>query len=282
VNLQRDPVRRASVGPSGARGTSEGTEAQGGEGALRRQRRRALQAWIPEQRLEGDRRLVGATPGGHQPAVTRDGWDRGSSFEGQEASRGTRTPRRGRAFGRRSRVGRVGNAANPRIGSGMQQARDPDGGGSRRGGAKPRGRNETAELDAPSPKPAALRSGGWEWTPLDTSMEGRRFPRARRRPRGEVGSPGEEGRHDRVRAADRPEPNRGAERERRPRGWSRRCQRWRRRARTGRQTSGTAPETVNGRGGSAGKAHDPHRHARGEHRHRSATTRTALATSKIT
>jgi len=34
-----------------------------------------------------------------------------------------------------------GNATNPRIGSGMQQAREPPSGGNRRGGAKPRGRN---------------------------------------------------------------------------------------------------------------------------------------------
>jgi len=40
---------------------------------------------------------------------------------------------------------RCGNAVDPRIGSGMQQARDSRSGGNRRGGAKPRGRNGTSE-----------------------------------------------------------------------------------------------------------------------------------------
>ena len=78
------------------------------------------------------------------------------------------------------------NAANPRIGSGMQQARDSvdlmkhnakarfgevQGGGNRRGGAKPRGRNESDGV-----RPIA-RIGGTqvhprEWTPESRSMEG--------------------------------------------------------------------------------------------------------------
>jgi len=45
-----------------------------------------------------------------------------------------------------------GNAMNPRIGCGMQQARNSRSGGSRRGGEKPRGRNGTARVEPSSPK----------------------------------------------------------------------------------------------------------------------------------
>jgi len=63
------------------------------------------------------------------------------------------------------------NAANPRIGSGMQQARDPPGGGSRRGGEKPRGRNRTTRW-IPRRRSRALGRGG-SGHPKDTPMEGR-------------------------------------------------------------------------------------------------------------
>jgi hypothetical protein len=73
-------------------------------------------------------------------AVTRCGYRRGEFFEGCEARRGER------AFASRSASagtgrGRWRNAANPRTGSGMQQARDLVRGENRRGGEKPRGRN---------------------------------------------------------------------------------------------------------------------------------------------
>jgi hypothetical protein len=81
VNLQRDParpaLRRASVRAE-REGPRRGQKPREERAPARRQRRSELQAWIPEQRLEGVE-----TPGGQQPAVTRDGWDRGSSFEGQ-------------------------------------------------------------------------------------------------------------------------------------------------------------------------------------------------------
>jgi len=58
---------------------------------------------------------------------------------------------------------RAGNAANLMTGSGMQQARKPPGGGSRRSGAKPHGRNKTFGVDLREPK----RDGhvAREWTP---------------------------------------------------------------------------------------------------------------------
>lgn len=44
------------------------------------------------------------------------------------------------------------NVANPRTGCGMQQARGPRCGGSRRSGAKPQGRNATSGVAPPEPK----------------------------------------------------------------------------------------------------------------------------------
>jgi len=79
-----------------------------------------------------------------------------------------------------------GNAANLMVGSGMQQARDTLGGGSRQGGEKPRRRNvigQVALLDRREP------SGSWEWTPevsvdgeaeVDESHERRGTPSAER------------------------------------------------------------------------------------------------------
>jgi hypothetical protein len=52
-------------------------------------------------------------------------------------------------FGEHVRVGRpAGNEANPRVGCRMQQACRPVGGASRRGGERPRGRNETSQVAA--------------------------------------------------------------------------------------------------------------------------------------
>jgi hypothetical protein len=60
---------------------------------------------------------------------------------------------------------RARNAANLMTGSGMQQARKPPGGGTRRSGAKPHGRNRTFGVDLREPK----RDGhvAREWTPGD-------------------------------------------------------------------------------------------------------------------
>jgi len=65
----------------------------------------------------------------------------------------------------------TGNAVNPRIGSGMQQARDSAGGENRRGGATPRGRNGISRLDASRPKRDQRWSGG-SGRQRSTSMEG--------------------------------------------------------------------------------------------------------------
>jgi len=51
------------------------------------------------------------------------------------------------------------NAANPRIGSGMQQARRSWRGESRRGGEKPRGRNGIREMVAPDRRSNGAREG---------------------------------------------------------------------------------------------------------------------------
>jgi hypothetical protein len=71
----------------------------------------------------------------------------------------------------RERVSR--NATNPRTGSGMQQARGPSRGESRRGGEKPRGRNEAGRV-----VPSARRESGATRVPgsgraEDVSVEGR-------------------------------------------------------------------------------------------------------------
>jgi hypothetical protein len=59
----------------------------------------------------------------------------------------------------------AGNAVNPRIGSGMQQARDSEGGENRRGGAKPRGRNGIRGwLPRTEARPAMVER---EWTPAE-------------------------------------------------------------------------------------------------------------------
>jgi hypothetical protein len=153
-----------------------------------RQRWRALQAWIPEQHLEGDRRraIVGAN--------TREGAARGDAgrlgsrelLRGVWALRGSAADGTSGSFTGPDRADRRGNAANPRTGSGMQQARDPAAGGSRRGRAKRRGRNGTTEVEPQSPKPGespagvdpAGRVGGGEQSPGEADRTTR--PRERR------------------------------------------------------------------------------------------------------
>jgi len=104
---------------------------------------------------------------GATAAVTRYGCRRGF-FEGFDpAQRGSigRSDHRSGARGAETR-------ANPRIGSGMQQARASQCGGSRRGGAKPRGRNRTpgdGSLGAEA-RTGRLRGSG---RTASMSMEGR-------------------------------------------------------------------------------------------------------------
>jgi hypothetical protein len=121
------PVKRISKGRLWQRSRSEGTSGTGGNGK-------------------------GATA-----TVTWCGCGRVEFFEGCEQRRGEcigtpadRVPVSYRRPGRfRNPVS--GNAANPMTGSGMQQARDLSSGGSRRGGAKPRGRNGIPRQAASGP-----------------------------------------------------------------------------------------------------------------------------------
>jgi hypothetical protein len=61
------------------------------------------------------------------------------------------------------------NPANPRSGTGLQHARNPRCGGSRRGGAKPRGRNGKSWW---LHDPIGRGNEAVEWTPAGTSEEG--------------------------------------------------------------------------------------------------------------
>jgi hypothetical protein len=82
------------------------------------------------------------------------------------------------------------NAMNPRIGSGMQQARNSPRGENRRGGAKPRGRNENPSRQARIRNPTETSGGSGRVEVV--SMEGRYGRRTRERtsrriPREETG-----------------------------------------------------------------------------------------------
>jgi len=107
------------------------------------------------RRLREKRNDEGATA-----AVTRNSYGRGSSSRGLRGVAGNATIDPD-CFGD-SRRSRAGNATNPRIGSGMQQARKSPRGENRRGGAKPRGRNRNFEPGSSDPKPDG--DIGWEWT----------------------------------------------------------------------------------------------------------------------
>jgi len=89
-------------------------------------------------------------------AVMRCGCRRGGFFEGCETRRGERRPPHRPV---RRAVRPTGNAANPMVGSGMQQARALRCGANRRGGAKPRGRNTSPGMVPGGPKPAATSVG---------------------------------------------------------------------------------------------------------------------------
>jgi hypothetical protein len=96
-------------------------------------------------------------------AVTRNGCRRGTSFEGSESRCEDLAMAPGPPLPAVFRAVRARNAANLMTGSGMQQAREPPGGGSRRSGEKPQGRNRTFGVDLREPK----RDGhvAREWTP---------------------------------------------------------------------------------------------------------------------
>jgi hypothetical protein len=121
-------------------------------------------AWWPEHRRHANGKKA-------TTAVTRNGCRRGSSFEGSELRCGDLATAPVPPLLAVSRNVRARNAANLMTGSGMQQAREPPGGGSRRSGEKPHGRNRTFGVDLREPK----RDGhvAREWTPGVMSVERR-------------------------------------------------------------------------------------------------------------
>jgi hypothetical protein len=158
-------VRCSGVVSAGARRPRralKGNKAQEGQGVLppatevqrhgldcgakprrRRSQRKPGETKRWKRRFEQPRWKLRANVREATATVTWCGCRRGRSFEGYESRRGE-----GDSFGSvcgphgsRERGGGTGNAMNPRIGSGMQQAREPSGGVNRRGGARPRGRN---------------------------------------------------------------------------------------------------------------------------------------------
>jgi len=178
---ERSPGRigRPPAG-NGRRGVTDPTVEQG------------LEADAPIAR-DGDDRLwkrrrsepsggVGGNGKGATATVTWCGCGRVESFEGcEQASRGGASALPPPARGLRTAGWTVGNpgqrnATNPMTGSGMQQARAPPSGGSRRGGAKPRGRNGISEAGASGPIRLTRQGGTVEWTLGGMSVEGRTAP----------------------------------------------------------------------------------------------------------
>lgn len=109
--------------------------------------------------------------------------DAGSAVAGGQALEGGTSVRK--AGSRASpRVPLARNPANPRVGSGMQQARDPSGGASRQGGEKPRSRNESgrgivrAEVGA-TPREHAPEGMSTEGRSLKNPVEGARLQPSR-------------------------------------------------------------------------------------------------------
>jgi hypothetical protein len=193
---------RRDLRPTGR--TLKRNEAQEGVGRPHRQRCGSIPDPTTEQGLEA---------GAFDPPTSTDGapatvccergrWSRGNGRKARAAV--TRYGFR-RGFLRRVRIlhrgkaswlaglrpdARCGNAVDPRIGSGMQQARDSQSGGNRRGGAKPRGRNGTSEggtSGAEAQTGRLRRSGRF----ASMSMEGRQgrcrstWPASQTKPRRE-------------------------------------------------------------------------------------------------
>jgi len=176
TELMRPSVRKAAKTTPGGRTsdrrrrTLKRSKAQEGAGPERRQRRatdtRPYDGARPRSRRSRSSHpdRVGPSNGtgrgeaatgkngtGATTAAMRNGCRQGISL------RGVRILHRGEALshpGLRPGV-QHGNAENPRIGSGMQQARDSSSGGNRRGGEKPRGRNRTSKVEPSRPK-------GWQ------------------------------------------------------------------------------------------------------------------------
>jgi hypothetical protein len=153
--------------------TLKGNEAHGrtepghvGNDASRPRTRRRSKALKPTQPSSLHTSIILATGWGGcgRPAARQrqEGNDRGDAERLSTGNilRGVRVALRGSRNGsgppssacrmRRTRNVRARNAANLMTGSGMQQARKPPGGGSRRSGAKPQGRNRTFGVDSGS------------------------------------------------------------------------------------------------------------------------------------
>jgi len=179
-------IRRAPA-PADATGkTSKGNKAHGRSGS-RDSGNGARETPDPqvEQRLEADAkarsgdelRIRQRTAGRNRTrsegtARRQRSRQRDTATGGETSSRGVKRAA-GNACSRvpddsfASHEGRMqaGNAVNPRIGSGMQQARDSEGGENRRGGAKPRGRNGIRGwLPRTEARPAMVER---EWTPAE-------------------------------------------------------------------------------------------------------------------
>jgi len=137
---------------------------------------RAIGNHLTDQGLEGDGLDFGP--------VHRQRCDRAECEDERQGGTGAgdrvaavrwRCPSRGgSACGERSRDWEtdftIRNAANPRAGCRVQQTCEPSRGENRRGGEKPRGRNETSRLVASRPKVAPVTGSGCA---ADVSAEGR-------------------------------------------------------------------------------------------------------------
>lgn len=131
---------------------------------------------------------------GATATATWCGCGRGEFFEGCETRRGKCPVAPNPLHFVQYRFGRsmAGNAANLMTGSGMQQARNLPSGGSRRGGAKPRGRNRIPRLAASGPNRVGSNVDSGEWTlGRDVGGGGSRHPNfaGLRRPQGLQGPP---------------------------------------------------------------------------------------------
>lgn len=130
-------------------------------------------------------------PGGKGSAVNARARKSTGGDAGPRCRRGARLRRAERHRGE-TRFAAGGNTVNPRIGSGMQQARRVEGGENRRGGAKPRGRN-TETAWPPAPEGRAETRDRALTPPAFETMEGRSLDKPKR------GSPaGRSGGTDRV------------------------------------------------------------------------------------
>jgi len=146
LEVERSPGRNGSLRPAMA-----GGDTRPDDGARPRSRR--FQPSHPDERDTGDGAARGRAVAGRE---RQGGKGRGDAerLSAGIPSRGL-ILHRGKGAVRPALFGeeaRPGNTMDPRIGSGMQQARDSRSGGSRRSGAKPQGRNGTSRVAPSEPK----------------------------------------------------------------------------------------------------------------------------------